>query len=49
MTRMPPAGRSFVKPSGIRSGAQEMARVRMVESEMKEVAALIHRWSRKMS
>ncbi|HQQ25486.1 MAG TPA: serine hydroxymethyltransferase, partial [Methanomassiliicoccales archaeon] len=40
---MLPGDKSSVKPSGIRLGAQEMTRVGMKESEMKEVAALIHR------
>jgi len=40
---MLPGDKSSVKPSGIRLGAQEMTRVGMRESEMKEVAALIHR------
>jgi glycine hydroxymethyltransferase len=40
---MLPGDKSSVKPSGIRLGAQEMTRVGMRESEMKEVAALIYR------
>ncbi|NLX47382.1 MAG: serine hydroxymethyltransferase [Euryarchaeota archaeon] len=40
---MLPGDKSSVKPSGIRLGSQEMTRVGMKESEMKEVASLIHR------
>lgn len=40
---MLPGDKSSVKPSGIRLGAQELTRVGMGESEMKEVASLIHR------
>ena len=40
---MLPGDKSAVKPSGIRLGAQELTRVGMKESEMKEVASLIHR------
>jgi glycine hydroxymethyltransferase len=40
---MLPGDKSSIKPSGIRLGSQELTRVGMKESEMKEVAALIHR------
>jgi glycine hydroxymethyltransferase len=40
---MLPGDKSAVKPSGIRLGSQELTRVGMGESEMKEVASLIHR------
>ena len=40
---MLPKDTSAVKPSGIRLGVQELTRVGMKESEMKEVASLIHR------
>jgi len=40
---MLPGDKSANKPSGIRLGAQELTRVGMMESEMKEVASLIHR------
>jgi glycine hydroxymethyltransferase len=39
---MLPKDTSAVKPSGIRLGVQELTRVGMKESEMKEVASLIH-------
>jgi glycine hydroxymethyltransferase len=40
---MLPGDTSAIKPSGIRLGVQELTRVGMRESEMKEVARLIHR------
>jgi glycine hydroxymethyltransferase len=40
---MLPGDTSAVKPSGIRLGVQELTRVGMRESEMKEVARLIHK------
>jgi glycine hydroxymethyltransferase len=40
---MLPGDTSSVKPSGIRLGTQEMTRLGMRESEMKEVAQLIYR------
>lgn len=40
---MLPRDTSAVKPSGIRLGVQELTRVGMKESEMKEVASLIYR------
>ncbi|TFG56530.1 MAG: serine hydroxymethyltransferase [Methanomassiliicoccus sp.] len=40
---MIPGDKSAMNPSGIRLGSQELTRVGMKESEMKEVAALIHR------
>jgi glycine hydroxymethyltransferase len=38
-----PGDKSAVRPSGIRLGSQELTRTGMRESEMKEVARLIHR------
>jgi glycine hydroxymethyltransferase len=40
---MLPGDESAVRPSGIRLGVQELTRVGMKQSEMKEVAHLIHR------
>lgn len=40
---MLPGDESSIRPSGIRIGSQEMTRLGMKESEMKQVAALIHR------
>ena len=40
---MLPGDTSAIKPSGIRLGVQELTRVGMRESEMKEIAGLIHR------
>jgi len=40
---MIPGDKSAMNPSGIRLGSQELTRVGMKESEMKEVATLIHR------
>ena len=40
---MLPGDESSIRPSGIRLGTQELTRVGMRESEMKEVAKLIHR------
>jgi glycine hydroxymethyltransferase len=40
---MLPGDESSIRPSGIRIGSQEMTRLGMRESEMKQVAALIHR------
>jgi len=40
---MLPGDKSAVKPSGIRLGTQELTRVGMKESEMKEIASLIYR------
>jgi len=40
---MLPGDESPIRPSGIRIGTQEMTRLGMRESEMKEVAKLIHR------
>ena len=44
---MLPKDTSAVNPSGIRLGVQELTRVGMKESEMKEVASLIHRVAKK--
>jgi len=44
---MLPHDTSAVKPSGIRLGVQELTRVGMKESEMKEVANLIYRVAKK--
>jgi len=40
---MLPGDESSIRPSGIRIGTQEMTRIGMKESEMKEVARLIHK------
>jgi glycine hydroxymethyltransferase len=40
---MLPGDESPIRPSGIRIGSQEMTRIGMKESEMKEVARLIHK------
>ena len=40
---MLPSDTSSVRPSGLRLGSQEMTRLGMKESEMKEVASLIAR------
>jgi glycine hydroxymethyltransferase len=40
---MLPGDESPIRPSGIRIGTQEMTRLGMRESEMREVAKLIHR------
>ena len=40
---MLPGDESSIRPSGIRIGTQEMTRLGMRESEMREVASLIHR------
>lgn len=40
---MLPGDESSIRPSGIRIGSQEMTRLGMKESEMKQVASLIHR------
>ncbi len=40
---MLPGDESSIRPSGIRIGTQEMTRLGMTESEMKQVASLIHR------
>ncbi|MCL1905302.1 MAG: serine hydroxymethyltransferase [Methanomassiliicoccaceae archaeon] len=44
---MLPKDTSAVRPSGIRLGVQELTRVGMKESEMKEVASLIYRVAKK--
>ena len=44
---MLPGDKSAVNPSGIRLGVQELTRLGMRESEMKEVAALIYRVAKK--
>jgi len=46
---MLPKDTSAVKPSGIRLGVQELTRVGMKESEMKQVAELIYRVAKKES
>ncbi|HTY47992.1 MAG TPA: serine hydroxymethyltransferase [Methanomassiliicoccales archaeon] len=40
---MLPGDESSIRPSGIRIGTQEMTRLGMTESEMRQVASLIHR------
>jgi len=44
---MLPKDTSAVRPSGIRLGVQELTRIGMKESEMKEVASLIYRVAKK--